>query len=41
MKRTIIWTILATLFLVASASTPVIADTFPVPLCYPNPCSSN
>jgi len=41
MKRTVIWTILATLFLVASVSTPVIADSAPVPLCYPNPCSSN
>jgi len=41
MKRTIIWTILATLLMVASASTPVIADSAPVPLCYPNPCSSN
>jgi len=41
MKRTILWMILTTLFLVASASTPVIADTFPVPLCYPNPCPIN
>jgi len=41
MKRTIIWTILTTLLLVASASTPVIADSFPVPLCYPNPCQGN
>ena len=38
MKKTIIRTILAAIFLLASASTPVVADGFPVPLCYPNPC---
>lgn len=41
MKKTIIRTILAAIFLVASGSMPVVADSFPVPLCYPNPCSVN
>ncbi|HWZ44844.1 MAG TPA: hypothetical protein VNW97_15320 [Candidatus Saccharimonadales bacterium] len=42
MKTTIIKIILATLFLVACGSTPVLADGGggPVPICYPNPCGS-
>jgi hypothetical protein len=27
-------------FLVVAVSAPVVADTFPVPLCYPRPCSA-
>jgi hypothetical protein len=27
-------------FLVFAASVCVVADTFPVPLCYPRPCST-
>ena len=38
MKSTILRIIVATLLLVACGSGPVIADSTPVPLCYPNPC---
>lgn len=41
MKKILIRTFVAAIFLVASGSTPVVADGFPVPLCYPNPCPGN
>lgn len=41
MKKAFIRTFLAAIFLVASGSTPVVADGSPVPLCYPNPCTGN
>ncbi|HEY6349155.1 MAG TPA: hypothetical protein VI636_07080 [Candidatus Angelobacter sp.] len=41
MQRIIIRIAVALLLLVAGGSTPVVADGFPVPLCYPNPCTGN
>ena len=38
MKSTILRIIVVTFLLVAGGSAPVIADSTPVPLCYPNPC---
>jgi len=39
MKSTILRIIVVTLLLVACGAAPVLADGWPVPLCYPNPCS--
>jgi hypothetical protein len=36
--KTIIRIVLASLLLVACGSAPVLADTSPVPLCYPKAC---
>lgn len=41
MKKTFIRAFLATIFLVGAGSAPVVADSSPVPLCYPNPCTGN
>jgi len=41
MKRTIIRIAIVMLLLASVGTTPVIADSFPVPLCYPNPCPNN
>ncbi len=37
MKKTIVRIILMTLFL-AAGSAPILADTTPMPVCYPRPC---
>lgn len=40
MTRTIVRILLVAVFLgfAASSSAPLLADTSPVPLCYPKPC---
>jgi hypothetical protein len=41
MKKTIIKLILTAVFLVAAGNAPAqAAGPWPVPLCYPNPCST-
>ena len=38
MKRTIVRIILVAFLLLASGTAPVLADSVPMPVCYPKPC---
>jgi hypothetical protein len=38
MRKTIVRIIAITFLLLASGTAPVLADTTPMPMCYPNPC---
>ena len=39
MKKAIVRIILVTFLLLTSGAAPVLADSSPVPLCYPRPCA--
>jgi hypothetical protein len=38
MKKTIVRIIVITFLVLASGTAPVLADSVPMPMCYPNPC---
>jgi hypothetical protein len=38
MRKTIVRIIAITFLLLASGTPPVLADTTPMPMCYPKPC---
>jgi len=40
MKKTIIRIVVTTLLLLALGATSAVADGVPLPMCYPNPCST-